>query len=228
VTGEEIINSARVNYLDDAYNVDYPEDNLWSQEELIEYLVEAENEAAERAELLHDTTTPNMCLFSSFSTGSLILDPRIIYVQNAYWNGRQLEEVARDQIDTGNPGWRSMTGTPEFWFIDKGKRLFLFRAPADSGELVLEACRRPKNLLDIDRYENASPAIATHLHSHLAHWIAYRAYLKQDTETADPQKAKRHLDIFETRFGPPKSSRDLVDRGVTARKRVNFANIMVS
>ncbi len=55
----------------------------------------------------------------------------------------------------------------------------------------------PFTVSDIGATPAISPEIKSVYHGGLLHGIAKRAYLKQDTETYDPQKAERHRLLFE-------------------------------
>lgn len=199
---------------------------LWADVEAIEFLNDAQNEAAERANLLRDSTTAEICQISVVAgTAVYLLDPRIISVERAKLDSqRQPMQITstpamdgpRSASRPGWPqqwrangtwladsgaGWETQTGTPYFLVLDaEGDRwkATLAGIPIVNDTLRLQVFRFP--LADIED-EADEPEIPARLHVRLVDWMEYRAYSKKDTETYDEKLAARAAGAFESAFG---------------------------
>ena len=198
---------------------------LWSDDELREFADDAENESCERAYLLRDTTTPEICNVSVIAgTASYLLDSRILVVTRAKLDNtavplglmsteamdRTAGAMPRDwrtqsrswMADVGG-GWEQRSGTPAVALLDpEGTRwkLTLTPKPVVNDTLRLQVFRLPIGPLSID--EGNVPEIPYRLHPRLVDWMMYRAYSKQDVETKDTVKAAQAEAAFAASFGP--------------------------
>lgn len=200
----EIIGQARLE-LDDA-----EPDYLWSDAELGGYLNEAEEEAARRARLLIDATTPAVCTITlADGVSEYELDERVIGIRAAQpsWRSQPLAGVTVAEIDTDCAGWRDRQGEPEVIVLDyETGSLTVCPTPtaADVGKTIqLRVTRLPLNPMvgDSDR-----PEIKAVYHRKLIHWIKHKAYLKKDADTLDEKASAKELALFEQEFGTAKSA----------------------
>jgi hypothetical protein len=177
---------------------------LWSDDEVQEYLDDAHNEAADRALLLRDTTTAEICEIAvEAGTASYELDPRILRVERAKLDlgRRPLEITSIAVLDSQLPGWASMTGRPGMVAIEAegaGWLATLVGKPVEADTLRLHVYRLPLASLAADACE---PEIPSRLHVRLVDWMMFRAYSKKDAETQDATKASEHAAMFTTAFG---------------------------
>ena len=181
---------------------DLAEPFLWSDEELIDYANDAENEAARRGRLLIDSTTPAVRQIAVLAgTASYALDPRVIFVRRAKLASRTLILARRSQRDMDEciPGWESHTGTVCDYLTDcdTGK-VRLYRTPTVDDTLNLSVVRLP--LMATKKLDD-TPEIHPRFHRNLRHWMKFRAYSKQDAETRDEKKAADGLALFVQEFG---------------------------
>jgi hypothetical protein len=200
----KIIRQARIE-LDDT-----EPDYLWSDAELIGYAQEAEEQAARRARLLIDSTTPAICTITLVAGQSEYdLDQRIINVRSATpsYRARPLVFSTVSILDEESPNWRNREGPPGVVVADyQTGVLKLTPTPtsAEEGETInLRVTRIP---LDPMTDMEDVPEIKAMYHRGLIHWIKHKAYLKKDTDTLDEQESAKALALFEQEFGPAKAA----------------------
>lgn len=218
MTLDELIDTFRKRMQDTA------EPYLWSDEEVIEFADDAENEAAERASLLRDTTTAEICEVDVVAdTAAYLLDARIIRVERAKLDlgsvplvlsstaamDRGAGVTPRDwrtqsliwQSGAAGSGWEQRTGTPALALLDREGaqwNLRLMPIPVVDDTLRLHVFRTPLvPMATADR----SPEIQARLHIRLVDWMVHRAYSKQDSEAFDQSKADKAEAVFTRTFG---------------------------
>lgn len=181
---------------------------LWSDEEIYEFANDAQNEACRRARLLIDSSTVAICQITVAALASTApLDSRIIFVRRARITGKNtpLDRASWRDLDESFPGWESHTGTVSHFVSDwETGKLRLYRIPTVQTVLNLTVARLPL----ADMGTDDSPEINVRYHRSLVFWMKYRAYMKQDAETANPEKAKANLELFEQEFGRKSSAID--------------------
>lgn len=176
---------------------------LWSDAELLEFANEAQEKAARNGRLLRDATTPEVCRISlNTSRQYYDLDPRVIFVRRVSLDSRTqpLRKISFKDLDQQQPGWQTRTGSPDRYCLDfESGRVWFNRKPTVADVARLFVVRMPLEALTFDT--KSCPEIAIAYHRPLHHWIAYRAYSKDDADTKDDAKAARHLASFEQEFG---------------------------
>lgn len=189
---------------------DQAEPFLWPDDELQGYANEAEQEACRRSRLLIDSTTTAITQMTvTLGDPMITLDSRIIFVRRARLSGQDapLARSTVREIDAFIPGWEDVSNSTPLAMItdyETGK-LRLYPPPVAAGTLKLNVYRLP--LLDMNENTD-SPEINARFHRSLIHWIKYRAYLKKDSETHDPDEASKALALFEQDFGKRSSAID--------------------
>src|SRR5512135_16035 len=181
---------------------------LWPRAELKRYAIQAEHEACRRARLLIDSSTPAITQYALLpSASSVTLDPRVIFVKRAILSVKQrvLNRVLMRYMDLRIPGWEnSAPSVPQAVIGDwETGKLRLWPPTKNADTLYITAARLP--LVDMNE-EASSPEINARFHESLIHWIKYRAYLKKDADTYDPQEAAKALALFEQEFGAKSSA----------------------
>lgn len=199
---------------------DATEPYLWSDDELIEFANDAENEACRRARLLVDSSTAmTRIVLDPLDAGVTTLDPAIIFVRRAQLVGRRpLQRMTMRDMDNWNPFWRNTPPGPPRMFItdsDTGA-LLLYPAPLGPDDLRLTVVRTP--LVEM-KDEQDSPEIPARFHRSLRYWMLYRAYSKQDSQANDPKKAADSLALFEQEFGKKSSA---IDENWIAHEQIDF------
>lgn len=195
---------------------------LWSDDELRLYLNEAQNEAAERGQLILDIDTPEVCEIQVRAGVRIYeLHQSVLKIKRAKLDlgDRPLIETSAGQMDQGGAGWfpsglnqyppnatwfpggsnwEALEGTPERYIHNDLASITLIRIPVADDVLRLQVTRLPlcpmKNSQD-------EPEIAARYHFRMLDWALRCAYLKQDSETFDPKKGQRYEDSFTLAFG---------------------------
>jgi hypothetical protein len=180
---------------------------LWSNDSLIEYAEDAENEACRRASLLRDATTTAICRITLVAgTASYDLDARVIRIRRARLPGKTpLAPVTTAELDERRPGWEDETGEPTAYLTDwETGAIRLYPNPTAVATLQLQVVRLP--LAAMNDTED-TPEIHARFHRDLRHWIVKRAFSKKDSETEDLKRAALAEERFAAAFGPPLSAR---------------------
>lgn len=187
-------------------DLDAPE--LWSDEEIYEYANAAEKQACRNARLLIDSTTAAICQITvPASTAIATLDPRIIFVRRVRVTGKNnpLTRASWRELDEAYPGWEAHTGTVSHFVTDwQTGKLRTYRIPIADTVLNLTVARLPL----ADMTPLSSPEINARYHRSLVYWMKHLAYMKQDSETFNLEKAKLNMDMFEAEFGKRSSAID--------------------
>ena len=197
-TASDLLQRCREFYLDDA-----EPDYLWPDDYLLTALNDAEREACERQRLLEDETTASVCQISMASgTATYTLNSSIVLVdQIRLANGTLLAKKTVDELDADSSVWRTATGTPTS-YVCHNQTILVTPIPDDDDDgdkLYLSVWRRPITKITVDD----SPEIAAEYHEHLLDWVCFRAYMRRDEDTFNPELAAAHRALFDERFGPP-------------------------
>lgn len=190
---------------------DAVEPYLWSREEAMGYLNDAQNEACRRTRALVDSSTAATCSLSvTLASGGLVaLDPRVLFVRKArIATQRPMRRMNMQDMEAMDPFWQDATAVtyPTHFITDFETGKLRFHPPPNATVTVaLTVVRDP--LVDVNDDED-TPEIAARYHRSLRHWMSHRAYLKPDEETYKPQKAAEALALFEQEFGKRSSAID--------------------
>lgn len=179
-----------------------------SDETLIAFAVEAEEEACRRAGLLRDSTSKLCSLTVSSGDPIVEIDARIIDVMRARLASDPLAMpvLTLDDADELAPNWESETGKPRAAIVGyQSNALRLYPIPTANDTLRLTVTRLPMNPMEQDSDE---PEIKASYHRALVQWMLYRAYSIQNSELLDPKKADKCLAAFESEFGKRQSARN--------------------
>lgn len=185
---------------------DHIEPPFWTSENIVRYLNEAVQEACERAKLIEDRLTPQVCsitLTAGESTYSL--HPSVLDIKRITLRGRPLTETSVEALDCECSNWESRTGIPRQYIFEQASggqpaKVRLVSIPAEADTLALTVCRGALKPLSAD-IDTATPEIPPRFHERLMDWVLHRAYLKQDADAFDPGKAAVSLALFVQAFG---------------------------
>jgi len=181
-------------------------DRLWSQLELLEYAQDAENEACERADLIIDTESSLTNITIIASTGTYGIASTVISVRSAMLSTgtEPLMETSEKVLDLSVSGWRTVTGTPRSYVMTPTNKIILYPMPSAVSVLNMTVSRFPNTPMTL----TGSPEVDSRYHQGLVLWMCYRAYLKNDSETLNTDKAADYLKLFEKYFGPKRILND--------------------
>lgn len=179
---------------------------FWSSENIVHYLNEAVQEACERAKLIEDRTTPAVCSITlRAGESTYALHPSVFEIKRLAFRGKPLAETSVEGLDGDCPGWESQSGTPQSFIFEQGNgaqppRVRLVPTPTAADTIALTVHRGAIKPLSAD-IDQAKPEIHERFHDRLMDWVLHRAYLKQDADTFDPNKAAVSLGLFVQSFG---------------------------
>jgi len=181
---------------------------FWTDAFLARAASQAEQEACRRGALILDSSSP----FCSISFGAgdnlLKLDGKILEIRRAKISipGRKIDPVTSSHLDRNSDQWESETGEPLAYVTDyQTGHIRLYPTPTAADEIQLTVRRLPlADLVD----DNDEPEIRPESHLGLVQWMLYRAYMRQDADTFNPNKAAAALAEFVREFGEKKSMRN--------------------
>jgi len=180
------------------------------------FINEAQVEACKRWDILHDTTTEEVCEIALTSgTRAYPLHGKITKVDRVEYyhpdTGKQQELTHLPFKDAERKYGRTSTGTPTVFAI-RGRTLYLYPTPGDTedaGELRLEVWRLPLADLvqDSDEFE-----VPEQYQQDMLFWAAHRCFHRRDEDLRDTLGTSFYLSQFERVFGPPVSAQTLIDQ----------------
>lgn len=187
---------------------------LWSDDELMEYINEAMDEACIRAGMIRDSDS-EVCEFVLRANQSKYdIDDRILRIKRVMIDGQKepLEETNFDDLDTDYPGWHAETANMPRRYLSNMDACWirLHPIPLDtaSKKVRLVVQRLQLKPLTLDK-PDSRPEINKIYHFHLLEWAKYLAYSKPDAETLYPEGAERAGALFVEHFGNRDSAADI-------------------
>ena len=175
---------------------------LWKESELIRYLNNSINEAAEKARLFLDSITPEICripILAADPGPDYLLDSRILQIESGKLStqSRHLDRRTRAHLDQWFPNWRNAPpGDPRCFLTDYSEGYLTLHPKSNAdATLYLTVYRLPLDQFDETSLED-EPEINFRHHCRLVDGILAQAYNKDDSETLDPDKAARHLKFW--------------------------------
>ena len=177
---------------------------LWQDEDIDDWLNEAQQEAAIRARLLRATpqSHPALCEFSLTAGESAVTVPDALYeISHQEWAAgserRPLKLVSREWMDTTLPGWRAMpAGEPDYLVQDR-QQLEVVPPPIADGSVRIEGYRLPEPM----QSDDDEPRIPLAHHIHLVQWALHVGYLMPDAEMFNAGKSAAAEAEFTRYFG---------------------------
>jgi hypothetical protein len=203
MTPIELLPIIRRDFLDEMPDVlGDPESVMrWPRAFILREIGQAQRQACLRRDLRHlfDDTTAALCTVPlNVGQAAYALDQRVLRIDTARIGTVTLRHLTRVALDEHRPGWRTLAvGIPDAFYIE-GSRLSLVPAPAvPTAPLLLAVWRLP-----LTEPNWTTPLEWPGEQSLLAHWVAYRAFLRPQPDTVSESLAKLHLGLFEQAFGP--------------------------
>ena len=177
---------------------------LWQDEDIDDWLNEAQQEAAIRARLLRATpqSHPALCEFSLTAGESAVTVPDALYeISHQEWAAgserRPLKLVSREWMDTTLPGWRAMPAADPDYLVQDRQALEVVPPPIADGAVLIEGYRLPEPM----GADDEEPGIPLAHHIHLVQWALHVGYSLPDAETFNPGKSQAAEAEFTRYFG---------------------------
>lgn len=178
---------------------------LSSDVNITSWLNEAEQEAAIRARLIHDVSTPAVCSVAvTAGVGVYPMHAAVLEITRAGFTPTgasaqyAMYPTDRVEMDRSHPDWRTQTDIPRY-VIQTDTTLQIGYLPSTSGTIALECYRLP--LKNIEDNASESPEIGRVHHRHLIQWALHRCYSRPDAEINDPGRAAKAEAEFTRVFG---------------------------
>lgn len=177
---------------------------LWQDEDIDDWLNEAQQEATIRARLLRATPAshPALCEYPLAASETAITVPDQLYeISHQEWTAggerRPLKLVSREWMDTTLPGWRAMPAAEPDYLVQDRQALEVVPPPIAAGSVRIEGYRLPEPMVADDE----EPGIPLAHHIHLVQWALHVGYSLPDAETFNPGKSQAAEAEFARYFG---------------------------
>lgn len=125
---------------------------------------------------------------------------------------KELIKTTSFALDENYSGWNSQVGEPAGYIQEENHELVLIPMPEYANTLSLTVVRLPAADMTLALKDTVSPEIPEQYHLDLLDWVCYRAFLKDDADSQDIQKAKFYEESFTSKFGPRPSARTEIMR----------------
>lgn len=183
--------------------VDKVQPYLFADEDVIDWLNDAQRQACIRGRLLREDANPAVCeiaLTPGQRTYPLhksvyeIINARIVPVSG---RSRPVFLASREWMDENMPDWRDEQGQAEF-AIQDDTSIRVVGVITTGDKLVIECYRTPLKMLAND---TDKPEIHEAHHEYLIQWALHKAFSVVDADTFDPQRSDRSEAAFTNYFG---------------------------
>ena len=205
---------------------DMAQPHLFADQDVIDWLNDAEEQACVRGRLLREDALPEMCRIvleagkSTYKLHQKLYE--ISHLRVLPQNGgrsRHLLIKTREWLDAEMPDWRD-SNRPAMFAIQDDISLRVVGKVDDGDALALECYRLPLKPMEAD---NSKPEIHIAHHDHLIDWALHRAFSVPDAETFDPNRAALAEQAFTRYFGPlPDSDMRRITRHDVAHHNATF------
>ncbi len=178
--------------------------NLSSSDNITLWLNEAEEEAAIRAKLIHESVNVGVCSIAItaginvYPLHATVLDiTRADFTPIGSTEALNLTLCDRIEQDRMRPDWRNTTDVPKE-VIQTDISIRMGCIPSVGGTLKIECYRTPLTAMAQD---TETPEIGRVHHRHLVQWALHRCYSRPDSEIHDPGRSALALAEFTRFFG---------------------------
>ena len=176
---------------------------LWSDEDVTDWLNDAQRQACIRGRLIRESNDDAVCRIDMTpGQQSYDLHPLAYEIISAWLHpvsGRPclLELHSREWLDRNHPGWRSHKHNA--WALVQDDTSITLAGRINAGDVLrLECYKLPE---DMELSSWSEPEIHMAHHEHLIQWALHKAFSVVDTEVFDPERAERAALEFTRYFG---------------------------
>ena len=183
---------------------------LYADDDIADWLTDAEAQACMRGRLLLDDSTPDVCCalvlpgVSAYNLHPKLYELVLVrFKATGDTRSDPVRLVSREWMDDNVRDWRdadnwSYTSASRRYAVQSETGLRIVPAPDVAGELLIEGYRLPMRPLAND---NDKPEIHEASHEKLIQWALFRAFSVPDSEVFDPQRSQNALAEFTQHFG---------------------------
>lgn len=178
---------------------------LWDDTFIARSLNTADNEAAERSEMLLDTSTASVCQIAMTDSSTLLsVSPLVVRIKRAKLSGETLPLIliTVDEMDRLYPGWEGISrSVPTHLITDiETDKVQPYPLPNASFTMNMHVYRLPLTPMSASSDEPEIPDRGRN-HLRLVNWALYEAFDWKDFDTYDPARAAQYLAMFTKDFG---------------------------
>lgn len=178
---------------------------FWKDDDITDWLNDAQVQACVRGRLLLEDANPAMCIIDIEANRHTYPLHRKLYelVRLDYKAAGEscstpIKVKSREWLDENQPQWRDVH-RPTRYAIQGETSIRLAGTPTTAGVLTIEAYRLPREVM---AQPASRPEIHEASHEHLIQWALHKAFSVPDSEAFDPQRATKAEDAFTAYFGP--------------------------
>lgn len=178
---------------------------FWSDDEVTQWLNDAQEEAAIRGRLIHESDSDSLCeIKTTAGKATYWLKPQMYEITHASWDedGTRsyclLSLTSTEELDKTDRQWRTRPASVPHSVIQSDRSVRLAPAPKGDGTLIIEAYRLPISQMESLDDE---PEINQAHHRHLVSWALHRAFSVPDAEMFDPSRSEQSEREFTRYFG---------------------------
>ena len=183
---------------------DVAEPHLFADQDVIDWLNDAEEQACIRGRLIREDELEAVCSIPltpgahTYALNPLVYEIISLWIKPASGRKRQVTLRSREWLDHHLPEWRDCPRPAEI-AIQDDTTIRIVGAVEAGDTLELECYRLPLRPMANDTNK---PEIHTMHHAHLIEWALHRAFSVPDAETFDPNRAALAEQAFTRYFGP--------------------------
>lgn len=173
---------------------------LWSDDEVTLFLNEAQKEAATRALLIQDKTSPLVVNIDVLIGTNIykIHESILEILQAKLSNNTELEITSLEALSDDGFDIDNATGTPQYLFENGDGTITITPTPTVADTISLVVKRSPLCSMAKD---SDKPEIHSRYHFRMIDWALHLAYLKPDADVFNASMAERYKASFEASFG---------------------------
>ena len=182
----------------------------WSDENVTDWLNDAQEQACVRGRLIADDSTPEVCRIElepgkrgyklHKAVHEIISLRHVSAIEVVSW---RVHLVSREWLDAEMPRWRDEEPSRAAYAIQDDTSIRIVGSIDVGDALHLDCYRLPLSKLENDMDE---PEIASAHHEYLIHWALHKAYSVPDSEGFDANRSSQSEREFSAYFGPRPSS----------------------
>lgn len=192
----ELRESVRSTLRDNISTTDAAIEFYWSDADLNEYLNEGYNIFCRSTKIIRDSLSPMCSLTVALDAQHIALSPLVIDIERAKasWSSTKLTRTTVDELDEDDPEWIGKAGVPSQYTLEfSSNYLTLDRKASAAGTIALTIRRMP--LVEMTAATDV-PEFKAQYHWMLKDYALFRAFMKQDSETYNPEKGNYHRNLF--------------------------------
>ena len=204
---------------------DVAEPHLFADQDVIDWLNDAEEQACVRGRLISEDELEAVCSIPltpgthTYALNPLVYEIISLWIKPASGRKRPATLRSREWLDHHLPEWRESTRPAEI-AIQDDTTVRIVGAVEAGDTLELECYRLPRRPM---AHDTDKPEIHRAHHQHLIDWALHRAFSVPDAETFDPNRAALADQAFTRYFGPlPDSDMRRITRHDVAHHNATF------